>query len=138
LSLLFETETLWVSKGSKTQTGRFENQPLERRSRSKIQQQTDCKAGGFKIVQQLSLVATIEYAPALQFDDDSRADNEVRSKYPNGFVPKPHCDCLLAFDVQALFAQGDYHRLPIHRLQKSMTQFVIDLVKRPDNWFSDL
>ena len=89
----------WTLSGSKSGPGSFEPNLLNVGRAPKFRSKPTSKPGGLEVVQQLCFVAPIEYACALQFDDNNGADDKVRPKYPNSLIPKLHCHCLLAFNL---------------------------------------
>jgi hypothetical protein len=115
-----------------------EDQPLDLGHGPKVQQQADFYVTSAPVDQELRFVCRLKNTTSFQFDHDHSGDQEIRTKIADLLLAKPDRQRKLRFDLQAAMRKRNCHGTLVNGLKKTVSQFVIDLVKGRDDRLSDV
>ncbi|HEV2388915.1 MAG TPA: hypothetical protein VGS20_16860 [Candidatus Acidoferrales bacterium] len=119
-------------------SGVLENQALELRLGTEIQQEADFDLCCPKVVQQLRLMRRFQVARSLQFQENRSLDEHVRSELAERFPPKRHLHRHLTVRAETGLRQGDGHRPFVNRFEKAMPQLVVNLLENANDSLGQL
>jgi hypothetical protein len=97
---------------------------------AKVHEQSNSAASIFEIVEQLCLVAAVQFLCGLDFDHDRAGDYNVRFERTDQGTVEVHVDLAFLNRLEPHFPQDDGDRSPIDLLRKTVTEFAESDVRR--------